>query len=94
MVSLILTLGRKFPPSSAAVSVRPNFSCFLFFPSPFRALLQPLVFEDQLPVNEEGGHDSTCEDGGDGGVEDVDVLHNRKICKSESAAVGGNPSER
>ena len=45
-------------------------------------------------MDEEGGHDSTGEDDGDGGVEDVDVLHNRKICKSESVTVGGNPSER
>ena len=45
-------------------------------------------------MDEEGGHDSTCEDDGDGGVEDVDVLNDWKIGKSELTTLGGNSSER
>ena len=45
-------------------------------------------------MDEEGGHDSTCEDDSNGSVEDVDVLNNWKIGESELATIGGNSSER
>ena len=55
--------------------------------------MYPLIFLDELPVDEVDGDNSTGEDGDDATVEDVNVLDNGKISKPEPSTLGRYPSE-
>ena len=82
-------LTRELPPNPTptSISVCSNINCLLLLLCPLRALLQTLILKDELPV--EGRHNSTCEDDDDSTVEDVDLLNNWKIGKSELSFIRG-----